>query len=139
MSPRLLPGAFLFLLDMRKLLLILFFLLAGCSDFGTNPKDGVNSEDISYKDDIQPMFNASCTNYHGNRGGLSLRTYASLMKGTSNNGPVVIPNDGAGSLIVKKLQGTAPGDRMPQEPASKWSDSKIEMVKKWIDQGALNN
>lgn len=132
-------GAFLFPLDMKKLLLILFLLLAGCSDFGTNPKDIEITEDVSYKDDIQPMFNSSCFVCHGGNGGLILRTYEDLMKGTSNNGPVIIPNDGAGSLIVKKLMGTAPGARMPREPATKWSDSKIDLVKKWIDQGALNN
>ena len=61
------------------------------------------------------------------------------MKGTSNNGPVIIPNNGSGSLIVKKLQGVGPGSRMPPEPASKLSDSKIETIKIWIDQGAKNN
>jgi hypothetical protein len=61
------------------------------------------------------------------------------MKGTSNNGPVVIVNDGAGSLIVRKLQGVASGSRMPPEPLNKWSESKIETIKMWIDQGAKNN
>ena len=124
---------------MQKYLTLLIFFLVGCSDFGTNPKEEVVLDDVSFAKDIQPMLNASCINCHGNNNKLSVRTYANLMKGTSNNGPVVIPKNGAGSLIIKKLQGTASGDRMPPEPASKWSDSKIELVKKWIDQGALNN
>ena len=124
---------------MQKYLILLIFFLVGCSDFGTNPKEEVDLDYVSFAKDIQPMLNASCINCHGNNNKLSVRTYANLMKGTSNNGPVVIPKNGAGSLITKKLQGTASGDRMPPEPASKWSDSKIELVKKWIDQGALNN
>ena len=124
---------------MQKYLILFIFFLVGCSDFGTNPKEEVALDDVSFAKDIQPMLNASCINCHGNNSKLSVRTYANLMKGTSNNGPVVIPKNGAGSLIIKKLQGTASGDRMPPEPASKWSDSKIELVKKWIDQGALNN
>ena len=132
-------GAFLFPIDMRKLFITFFLMFIACSDFGTNPKEEENSGKISYKNDIQPMLNASCVNCHPNNGRLSVRTYENLMKGTSNNGPIVIPNNGSGSLIIKKLQGTASGDRMPPEPASKWSDSKIELVKNWIDQGALNN
>ncbi len=110
-----------------------------CSDFGTNPKEKQNSGEISYKNDIQPILNASCINCHGNNGGLSVGTYNNLMKGTSNNGPVIIVNNGSESLIVKKLQGVASGSRMPPEPASKWSESKIETIKIWIDQGAKNN
>jgi len=124
---------------MQKYLKLLIFFLAGCSDFGTNPKEEVVLDDVSFAEDIQPMLNASCINCHGNNGWLSVRTYDNLMKGTSNNGPVVIPNNGIGSFIVKKLKGNASGDRMPPEPANPWDDSKIEIIIKWIDQGAKNN
>ena len=124
---------------MRKLFITFFLIFFACSDFGTNPKEEKNSGEISYKNDIQPMLNASCVNCHGDNGGLSVGTYNNLMKGTSNNGPVVIANNGTGSLIVKKLQGVAPGSRMPPEPADKWIESKIETIKIWIDQGAKNN
>ena len=124
---------------MRKLFTTFFLIFFACSDFGTNPKEENNSGEISYKNDIQPILNANCVNYHGNNGGLSVGTYNNLMKGTSNNGPVVIAKNGAGSLIVKKLQGVASGSRMPPEPADKWSESKIETIKIWIDQGAKNN
>jgi len=131
----------LFLTKMRKLFITFFLIFIACSDFGTNPKEEKNSGEISYKNDIQPILNASCVNCHGNNGGLSVGTYNNLMKGTSNNGPVVIANNGTGSLIVKKLQGVGPpgGSRMPPEPADKWSDSKIETIKIWINQGAKNN
>ncbi len=126
---------------MRKLFITFVLIFFACSDFGTNPKEEKNSGEISYKNDIQPILNASCVNCHGNNGGLSVGTYNNLMKGTSNNGPVVIANNGTGSLIVKKLQGLGPpgGSRMPPEPVSKWSESKIETIKIWIDQGAKNN
>ena len=80
---------------MQKYLKLLIFFLVGCSDFGTNPIEEVVLDDVSFAEDIQPMLNASCINCHGNKGRLSVRTYDNLMKGTSNNGPVVIPNNGA--------------------------------------------
>ena len=124
---------------MQKYLILLIFFLVGCSDFGTNPKEEVVLDDVSFAKDIQPLLNASCINCHGNKGRLSVRTYDNLMKGTSNSGPVVIPNNGVGSFIVKKLKGNASGDRMPPEPANPWDDSKIEIIIKWLDQGAKNN
>ena len=36
------------------------------------------------------------------------------MAGNSNNGPVITALDGANSLIIQKLRGTASGDQMPQ-------------------------
>mgnify|MGYP000713430825 CR=1 FL=1 len=58
------------------------------------------------------------------------------MDGSSNNGRVVIPENRDESLIIKKLQETASGDRVPPEPTSPWSDYKIMLIKKWIDQDA---
>ena len=87
------------------------------------------------------MLTANCgggnCHLNGNsQAGLSLDTYSSLMAG-SNSGAVVIPGDGAGSLIIRKLRGTA-GTRMPRgSPAL--PDSTIGTIEIWIDQGALDN
>jgi hypothetical protein len=51
----------------------------------------------------------------------------------------VIPFDANGSLIVQKLEGTAPvGSRMPLGRAP-LSNSEIQTVREWIDAGAENN
>jgi mono/diheme cytochrome c family protein len=92
---------------------------------------------ISYAADVQPIWSNSCSGCHGTSGGLTLTSYNSLMAGNSNNGPVVIPGDGANSLIVRKLKGTA-GALMPAGgPAL--SPSLINSIETWIDQGAQNN
>ena len=130
-------GAFLFQLEIKNILIILFISSTACSDFGNNPKEESElSENISFNSDIQPLLNANCINCHGSQGNLSERNYSSLMDGSSNNGLVVIPENRDESLIIKKLQGTSSGDHMPPEPTSPWSDSKIMLIKKWIDQDA---
>jgi len=97
---------------------------------------------VSFAASVMPILTANCGggNCHLNgkaRVGLSLETYASLMAG-SNGGAVVNPGDGAGSLIIRKLRGTAPGSQMPQgSPAL--PDSTISTFEFWIDQGALDN
>ena len=105
---------------------------------GTNPKEEINTEEMSYKIHIQPLFNANCVNCHGNNGNLSLTTYNNLMKG-GNSGKSIIANNSNVSLLINRLRGEGPGQRMPPEPASQLDDTKIKLVKKWIDQGALNN
>ena len=128
-----------------------FLLIFSCSDMGQNPEDttpcnidncGVCDGDgstcnISYSLIIQPIFTANCTSCHGVSGGLSLSAYTNLMIG-GNSGAVVTPGDGSGSRLVKKLRGTASGDRMPQGGVF-WNDTDINLIETWIDEGALDN
>ena len=125
---------------MRLKLIFCLIVFGACSDSKDDEKEQivVVPEIVSYQMDVQPLFDSSCTNCHGNKGKLSLTSYQNTMKG-GENGSAVIPNDGAESLLVRKLNGTASGQRMPPEPKNTWSDSKIKLVMKWIDQGAENN
>ena len=52
----------------------------------------VNAQ-VDYETEIQPIFNSSCTNCHGNSGGLSLSSYSNLM---STN--VIVAGDHAASI-----------------------------------------
>jgi hypothetical protein len=96
------------------------------------------SAQVDYNSSIQPVFDERCaTAYcHGTgSGGLYLTSYAQLMAGTSNHGPVVIPGDGEGSILVQKLRGTAGfGGLMP--PSGSLSDDTINLISLWIDEGA---
>lgn len=61
------------------------------------------------------------------------------MAGNSSHGPVVTPYDGEGSVIVRKLRGTAGfGNQMPQG-GPYLSGAEIETIARWIKQGARNN
>lgn len=112
-----------------------------CSDRGESIT-GSEPETVSFAASVLPALTANCGtgNCHLNGNsqvGLSLDTYASLMAG-SDGGAVVIPGDGAGSLIIRKLRGTAPGSQMPQgNPAL--PVNIISAIEMWIDQGALDN
>ncbi|HJN69613.1 MAG: hypothetical protein QF859_02350 [Candidatus Marinimicrobia bacterium] len=93
--------------------------------------------DISYLTQIQPIFDASCTSCHGGSGSLSLTSYENLMLGNSNNGPVVNAGNGANSLIIQKLRGTA-GSQMPMGDCC-LNDESIDLIETWIDEGAQDN
>jgi len=79
--------------------------------------------------DVQAALNAKCGTCHGEAatGGLNVTSFAALMKGGAD-GPVIVPNDAAGSLLVKKMEvGGHPGQLSPQE---------LDAVKAWIAVGA---
>lgn len=99
---------------------------------------------VKFSTDIQSLITTyGCTGCHGGgspSGGLNLTSYANLTAGTSNHGPVVTAGNGANSVIVKKLKGTAGfGARMPASGPPYLTDAEIQKFIDWIDQGALNN
>tara|TARA_Y100000758_G_C15909547_1_gene370905 strand:+ start:30 stop:668 length:639 start_codon:yes stop_codon:yes gene_type:complete len=107
----------------------------GCFIFSILVCGFTHLQAVDYATEIQPIFDASCTGCHGVSGGLSLTSYANLMDGNSNNGPVVTAGDGANSLIIQKLRGTA-GSQMPMSGCC-LDDVTIDLIETWIDEGAL--
>jgi len=118
-------------------------LVAGCKDFGSEP--GYPPEvpppgaTISFQNNVKPILTRyGCVSCHGGTSGLRVDTVPNLKRG-GFNGPAVIPLNSAGSLLVKKISATPPfGDRMPQG-GPYLPDSVQQVIKTWIDQGALDN
>jgi mono/diheme cytochrome c family protein len=93
-----------------------------------------------YTHNVRPIFDANCMRCHGgmnHRGGLSLETRASMLKG-GHDGAVIVPGDAANSLLVKLIRHEGPkDDPMPMPPKSKISDADIATVTAWINAGAV--
>ena len=109
------------------------FLLAACAQ-----------KEISFKADVQPILDQYCGECHvaGGKGteksGLVMGSYESLMKGT-RFGAVVKPGDTLTSAMIMLIEGRAdPSIKMPHGKAS-LPKEKIEVLKKWVAQGAKNN
>ena len=103
----------------------------------SNPIDSV-----SFANDILPLFTMTygCTGCHGGQNKLFLESYAHATAGNSDHGPVILPGNGTGSILVKKLRtATLPfGKRMPYG-GGEVSDVHLQKIIAWIDQGAKNN
>jgi formate dehydrogenase gamma subunit len=85
---------------------------------------------LTWDNSIGTMLQTKCASCHGAGalGGLNLSTYSDAMQGGAS-GPVIIPGDGANSLLVTRQQaGNHPGQLTPEE---------IAQVIEWIDAGAL--
>jgi hypothetical protein len=124
---------------------LLTFILASCSDLGSNPDGSVQEQTpnpasgVSFKNDVAPIFNRyGCTACHGSSGGLSVQTVDQLLRGGSS-GPSVIAGNADGSILVKKLLPSPPfGVRMPQGGPF-IPDTTLQIIRTWINQGAKNN
>lgn len=95
------------------------------------------NETVSFAVDIAPLLDASCSDCHGAQrpsAGFSVANFQQLWKG-GNSGSAIVPGDAKNSLLVQKLHGTAGGTRMPQNRPA-WSNEQIELVARWIDEGA---
>ncbi len=108
---------------------------------------------VSFADDVQPIFDAYCVECHDQSAegsatsGFSLQDYDSVMKGTKF-GPVVIAKSSPSSaLYLVVAHKTEPEIHMPPHHKDAWaegrgtplSDNQIEIIRTWIDQGAVNN
>ena len=89
---------------------------------------------VDYSLTIQPIFDNHCIGCHGNFGGLDLSSYQALMTG-GNNGPSVIPNDAAGSILIEKIN---PNPTFGEQMGN-LNQSTINKISTWIDLGALEN
>ena len=101
-------------------------------------------KEISYVADVQPIIKQYCLECHAEGGegqmksGLVMSSYDSLMKGTKF-GSIVKPGDSLSSVLIMLVEGRAdPSIKMPHGKDS-LPKEQIEVLKKWVEQGAKNN
>jgi hypothetical protein len=115
---------------------IIVLLLSGC----------VSEESrISYRVNVQPILRSHCIECHSPpngegyvKTGLSLASYDDLMHGTMY-GPVIERGDSQHSILNMLVEGRAgPSMRMPHG-RTPLNTGEIEILRLWVEQGALNN
>ena len=94
-----------------------------------------------YTEQVRPILVQKCGKCHLNvshKGGLSLETRASTMKG-GRDGAVIVPGDPGKSLLIKLIRHEGPAnDPKPMPPKSpKISDAEIAIITQWIKAGAV--
>lgn len=98
---------------------------------------------ISYQDDIHPIFDEKCMGCHrGDSGdsGVNLSSYESVMSsvGEKYNKNIVIPGEPDESPIVDQIEpDPSYGFRMPLSGPPYLSNDEINRIRQWIAEGAL--
>ena len=141
----------------RGMALLLVVWLTGCAGSGggggTPPPNP--SGTVSYKSNIQPVFNRSCAITGCHRPPTSAQqldltknvSYGQLVNVASTEQPSVLrvaPGDPDASYLIRKIEGT-PGISGGQMPVgcpgtvACLSGDQMDMFRTWVTEGALNN
>ncbi len=113
---------------LSTIILIVAFLLQSCQ----------NSDKVDFSTQIKPILNNKCITCHGGvkkNGGFSLLFEEEVFAETESGKPAIIPSDASGSELIRRLHEDDPELRMPYEKP-KLSDEEIDLLTRWIDQGA---
>jgi len=109
--------------------LIFFLALISCQ---------MDNQEVSYNKDIRPILNENCLACHGGirqLGEFSLLFEEDVYQPTESGKPPIIPGSRNKSELFKRITNHDPEYRMPQE-ADPLTKEQIELIGKWIDQGA---
>ncbi len=122
---------------------------------------GCGSNVVSFRKDVQPILEHNCAVCHTPGGigykmsGFDVESYATVMKG-SNYGPMVIPGSSQQSNLLWLLHhGAHPSINMPKiceqleqsdgkcavpsHYARELPQQQVELITRWVDQGARDN
>ncbi|MFA0750992.1 MAG: hypothetical protein SLRJCFUN_001395 [Candidatus Fervidibacter sp.] len=92
---------------------------------------------VSYSKDIQPLLLKRCVVCHGEKKAehdLRLDSYEAVMKG-DREGPVVVPGKSNESRLYLVVAGKKE-PKMPPDPLPPLTPMELELLRRWIDEGA---
>src|SRR6185295_92358 len=92
-----------------------------------------------YARDVQPIFASRCYSCHGSKAqmhGLRLDRKADALRGGNSGAPSIIPGDSTQSLLLKYVSGSD-GDVIMPPAGERLKPAEIDILRRWIDSGAL--
>jgi Protein of unknown function (DUF1553)/Protein of unknown function (DUF1549)/Planctomycete cytochrome C len=118
----------------KKKWLVLLLLVAIISIFTISTRN----KSIDFNSQVKPIFNKKCIICHGGvrrKGGFSVLFRSEALDTTESGKLAIIPGDPDHSELVKRITNKDPEERMPyKHPAL--SDEEVNILKKWIKEGA---
>ena len=100
------------------------------------------AEKVSFNRDIRPILSENCFYCHGpdaqkQKAELRLDKRESAVKGGKSGMPAIQPGKPAQSEVVRRILATDPDDHMPPQKSGKvLKPEQVELLKKWITEGA---
>ncbi|TWT54574.1 Planctomycete cytochrome C [Rubripirellula amarantea] len=97
------------------------------------------ASDIDFQRDIEPIFEDHCLHCHGEdeqESGFRLDRRVSLLRGGDYGQRAVVPGDVQNSYLIDVVTHADADMAMPPDD-DKLSDEQIDLLKRWIEQGAI--
>lgn len=115
-------------------ILFLFIITIACKHEIINP----TGSQLSFKTDVLSIFTSNCT-FSGCHNTSSASNGYIFTNYTTITSKEIKPGNATGSKVYKVLLETDLNKRMPRPPYNALNSTQIALIKKWIDEGALNN
>ncbi|HEY6228439.1 MAG TPA: DUF1553 domain-containing protein [Verrucomicrobiae bacterium] len=97
---------------------------------------------MDFNRDVQPILSEHCYKCHGpdasaRKAKLRLDTNAGAFGTRGDDGPAVVPGNSGKSPLYQRITASDPDDLMPPPKSNlKLSSAQIDLLKRWIDEGA---
>jgi hypothetical protein len=111
---------------------------------GTAAPVAARAGGIDFASEIQPLFQRSCLNCHGNekpRGRFSMTSLEKILQGGHSGVPAIVPGDSAASLLVRHVSDQVEDLEMPplrrRDKYPPFSPAEVRRIRDWIDAGAV--
>jgi hypothetical protein len=100
------------------------------------------AEPIRFSREILPLLSDNCFGCHGpdeqgRKGGLRLDTHDGALGQGKSGAPAIVPKDSARSEVIRRLLTADADDVMPPPKSNRHlTPAQVELLKRWIDEGA---
>jgi len=118
----------------KKILVVALVLIAAILIFTFSSSDSR----IDYNTQVKPIFNKKCITCHGGvrrKAGFSLLFRSEALANTESGKPAIIPGKPNESELIRRITHNDPEERMPYKH-DPLSEKEIDILRKWIKQGA---
>jgi hypothetical protein len=98
----------------------------------------LHSDEVDFEREILPILKESCLDCHGpdeQESGFRVDSRVALLQGGDYGEPAVVPGETKKSTLITAVTYEDADLEMP--PDGKLSDKKIELLKRWVEQGAV--
>jgi hypothetical protein len=121
----------------------LLLIILGCGDDDPVGPDPDPEGHISFRNHVIPIFQQhGCIGCHGPgipESNLRVDSVEGLLAGGNSGEPAVIPGNADGSMLIRQMSPNPPlGNRMPIG-MSPVPDNQQNTIRRWINEGALDN
>ena len=98
-------------------------------------------EPVSFAKDVYPILRDNCFGCHQpakQMGGYLMTDYNSLMMAGESGSPAIVPGNSKESYLIHEIAVVDGKAEMPKE-GKPLAEAEIELIRRWIDQGAVND
>ncbi len=121
---------------------VLVVLLSPAGADESTPDANGTKESVSYHADILPIFSRHCFGCHQGAkqlGSYVMTDFAALVSGGESEHAAIVPGKPDESYLIEQISLVDSQAEMPRDPFPPLSDVEIDLIKRWIAEGAQDD